>query len=71
MSRETIYSTKCFLFIESIFFIGFASIDKKNTRPNLGRPAENDFAPSQLGNGRRKSGWLKPNLGKLAGKLIG
>lgn len=71
MSRETIYSTKCFLFIESIFLSDLHQLTKKTPRPNLGRPAENDFALSRLGNGLRKSGWLNPGLGKLAGKLVG
>ena len=44
---------------------------KKQACPKLGKPAENDFAPSQLGKGLRKSDWLKPNLGKAAGKLVG
>jgi len=33
----------------------FINSPKKHTFPKLGKPAENDFAHSQLGNGLRKS----------------
>jgi len=38
----------------------FINSPKKHTFPKLGKVAGNDFARSRLGNGPRKSGWLKP-----------
>jgi hypothetical protein len=49
----------------------FINPQKKQTFPKPGKPAENDFDLSRLGNGPRKSDSLKPCWGKAAGKFVG